>query len=240
MAVNSIYIDLPHIQGWMRSTSVMSPEWRKAVKDFFQQEAAQRCLVSNDIDGLYKLVKPYMPVKPFTVTRVLLEAGIDVLACLHTVPERSFQMGLDDSQVCVGAQITALADMAFWQCNKLQKITFETDAQGGSSLQRIGMTALGSCFLIKELDLPQGVLYIGDNAFEWCGSLQKVKLPGSLRHLGHDIFWGCSKLEEITYEGLLQDFKKLLYDGALNDVPDQTEIVCLDITMTAEQLRKQL
>lgn len=58
---------------------------------------------------------------------------------------------------------------------------------------------------IKTLKLPEGLVYINNNAFDTCDMLQEVLFPSSLRFIGEEAFASCIGLKEVVLpEGIEQ------------------------------------
>ena len=51
---------------------------------------------------------------------------------------------------------------------------------------------------IQRIDLPDGLLQIGDRAFLGCEGLEQIHLPDTLTELGQECFKECTKLQEIS------------------------------------------
>ena len=62
----------------------------------------------------------------------------------------------------------------------------------------IGENAFAYDTAIKEVVIPDGVVTIGANAFMGCTSLKKVTIPDSVESVGGAAFSGCTALEEIS------------------------------------------
>ena len=52
--------------------------------------------------------------------------------------------------------------------------------------------------VIVEMEVPEGVIRIGDCAFGWCENLRKVKIPDSVTSIGSGAFSGCSSLTSVN------------------------------------------
>lgn len=87
---------------------------------------------------------------------------------------------------------TAVADMAFSGCDKLQSVYIP------ASVQTIGEDAFFACESLGSVILPEGVSSIGEDAFRLCGELGEVTLPSSLRVIGKGAFYGCTKLKTLN------------------------------------------
>ena len=61
------------------------------------------------------------------------------------------------------------------------------------SLKVIGYRAFGDAKL-KTIEIPNGVVEIGEEAFENCASLQSVNIPSSVISIGKSAFSFCSSL----------------------------------------------
>ena len=61
---------------------------------------------------------------------------------------------------------------------------------------------------ITEVNIPNGVITIGERAFAKCSNLKKVIIPDSVTTIGASAFNGCENLEEII---LSKNIKKLNY-----------------------------
>ena len=57
------------------------------------------------------------------------------------------------------------------------------------------------------LDIPDGLVHIGDRAFMGCSSLSSVVLSGTLVHLGADAFSNCRSLKDVTFSSPIADLE---------------------------------
>jgi len=67
----------------------------------------------------------------------------------------------------------------------------------------IGNNAFEGCRSLQSIVLPNSVTTIGDNAFEGCKSLQSITLSNSLTSIGNVAFAGCKSLQNIVLPDLL-------------------------------------
>ena len=51
---------------------------------------------------------------------------------------------------------------------------------------------------IVSVIIPDGVVTIGDNAFDGCESLKEITIPDSVVRIGSYAFYGCDSLKEIA------------------------------------------
>ena len=66
-------------------------------------------------------------------------------------------------------------------------------------LKRIDNRAFDMCVFLESVDIPEGVVSIGDHAFD-CTDLLSVTIPASVREIGDVAFGSCS-LTNIVFEG---------------------------------------
>lgn len=131
-----------------------------------------------------------------------------------------------DLSVTIPKNIVEVGDDSFMAC-QIKEVRFED----GSRLQKIGDRAFLDG-VTGKIQLPEGVLEIGQSAFEMCSGLKEVTIPKSVRSLGSRCFIGCDSLErvvilnpDITLEEEI--FDQELINEDLEAVPnEQLRIVC--------------
>lgn len=78
-----------------------------------------------------------------------------------------------------------------------------------------------SCYELREVSLPEGLISIGKLTFMDCQKLQEIRLPKSLKTLGEGTFASCFALTEIEFpEGL-----ETIGDGVLYHCLSLTSVV---------------
>lgn len=90
-----------------------------------------------------------------------------------------------------GYRVTSLGTNSFHQ-NSLTSITIP------DGVVYIGEQAFRKCKKLTRIDIPDSVGYIGEAAFEECVSLSQVKLPDSLRRISDHMFYRCGSLIELA------------------------------------------
>ena len=105
--------------------------------------------------------------------------------------------GVDDvpndvTHVRVDPSVTVIPDNAF----KRRESLVDIDLPEG--LIRIGEYAFQTCKSLKRINTPSTVKEIGDRAFESCTKLDKIVLPNCLRSLGRWAFSHCESLKSIN------------------------------------------
>lgn len=54
------------------------------------------------------------------------------------------------------------------------------------------------CYNLREVDMQEGIISIGNNAFCNCQKLQKIEIPDSVESIGDSAFWSCKSLQKVT------------------------------------------
>lgn len=62
---------------------------------------------------------------------------------------------------------------------------------------------------IRVVNVGEGVISLGENAFLDCTNIQSVSLPASLESIGAGAFLGCNDLTTVTFAGREQDWDGL-------------------------------
>ena len=74
-------------------------------------------------------------------------------------------------------------------------------------------SAMRSCYLLRELVIPEGVVSLGSFAFEYASGLEKIYIPKSVEYIGLMAFSSCDSIKEITVADENPNFKSV--DGSL-------------------------
>lgn len=91
-----------------------------------------------------------------------------------------------------GVKVTAIADRAFYGCEKITSVTVP------SSVKTIGDQAFTSCLSLRTATLKEGVTTLGKSAFRYCYSLTSVSLPSTLQAIDDYAFFKCLALKSVT------------------------------------------
>ncbi len=54
---------------------------------------------------------------------------------------------------------------------------------------------------MQEVTLPEGLVSIGEGAFEKCTQTERITIPAAVEEIGHHAFHGCSRLAEVRFMG---------------------------------------
>ena len=96
-----------------------------------------------------------------------------------------------------------------------------TSCTVNDSTKVIASLAFASCSSLEAVQLPAGLLHIGDSAFNSCTELYSVQLPEKLITIGDSAFKNCSALTSVT----LSDSVKVIGSSAFRGAAKLAEIV---------------
>ncbi len=96
--------------------------------------------------------------------------------------------------VNIPSSVEAISTSAFSNCVNLKEVTIEDE----SNLKYIGGAAFSSCSSLEVFDIPEGVEYLGNQAF-YSSKVAALHLPASLRWAGTRLADDCY-LKELTLE----------------------------------------
>lgn len=120
-------------------------------------------------------------------------------------------------EVTIPSYITSIKHDAFYWCDSIKKVHFH------EGIIEIGDNAFNKSGLNGLLVIPEGVQKIGKLAFFCCQNLTSVKLPSTLNELWYGALSCCYRLKNITISANNPKFKTalgILYDteGALKAI----------------------
>ncbi|MDE6573916.1 MAG: leucine-rich repeat domain-containing protein, partial [Muribaculaceae bacterium] len=97
-------------------------------------------------------------------------------------------------EVILGPGATVIGNNMFYNCPKLEKVTF---SYGQKTIEN---HAFGLCSLLQDVELPNSITSIGHFVFCGCESFKKFTIPESVVSIGNAILTGCSSLKEVIIE----------------------------------------
>ena len=100
--------------------------------------------------------------------------------------------------------VTRIGNLAFWG-HSLSEI------QIPNTVTHIGEEAFSNCSSLSEIHIPNSITYIGNMAFWHCRSLSDIYIPNSVTYIGEGAFSGCSNVKSIYV-----DLKNAHYDSRKN------------------------
>lgn len=130
---------------------------------------------------------------------------------VQAIGNRAFYRCGSLSSVNIPEGVTTIGNEAFTDCDFLTSLTIP------SSMESIGQDAFSGCIgltsvtmmcqnignwfcqsnSVREIILSDGVVSIGDSAFQDCTKLSLISIPESVTRIGDNSFSGCSSLQSI-------------------------------------------
>ena len=155
-----------------------------------------------------------------------------------------------DTKICgkitVPANVTELGDRVFCNLSSISSLKFEEN----SKLKSIGVNVFEN-MTISELNLPESLLSIGNNAFINMKSLENIVIPSNVSSIGGTIFNGCDNLKSVVFESgskltelpklsakfskiVLPDGLRVIKESALQD----SQLEYVQLPSTVEEIEK--
>ncbi|MBR4237082.1 leucine-rich repeat protein [bacterium] len=113
------------------------------------------------------------------------------------------------TNVIIQNNIEMIDAFSFCECTSLSNIDLP------DTLISIGDNAFGSC-AISEITLPNNLKHIGDYVFVSCANLDNVILPTSLESLGGGVFEDCVSLSNISLPDSLETIQYATFKSCIN------------------------
>ncbi len=156
---------------------------------------------------------------------------------VETICDSAFRNCSELAEVCIPASVKLIDSAAFVFCTGLKDLCF---AERNSAELRISSSAFSNCTALTELNLPEGLTFIGYWAFSNCSELRRLSLPSTVSYIaGPSAFNYCGKLESITVDSqnawyhsagncLIATADKVLITGCCNSViPDDGSVTSI-------------
>ncbi len=163
--------------------------------------------------AFYPLGRPAEFTVPEGITSIGKDAISRTVSTIPSIKDRDDRLQKDWVQkqkgwntqitsVTIPGWVTNIADGAFEGCTSLTQLFFQGTAD--SNHLTIGKEAFAYCN-IRELNLPENLVSIGESAFhagtsatQGLNPYKSVTLPASLEHVGSYAFGGNKELTEVT------------------------------------------
>ena len=124
------------------------------------------------------------------------------------------------TSVTIPNSVTSIGDKAFYCCRNLTSIDVAPNNAYYQSIDGNLYTKDGKT-LIKyaagktdtSFTIPDGVTYIGDDAFYYCSSLTSITIPNSVTSIGDYAFCICSNLTSVTIPNNVTSIGSYAFSG---------------------------
>lgn len=121
-------------------------------------------------------------------------------------------------EITFGASISEIGESAFYNCEKITKVTiplnitkiekkafYDCDALKTLVIDEsvedlvIGEQAFYGCGELQDFTIPNGVIGLDKGAFKLCTTLTKIIIPAGMQYIGDEAFMGCTAITSITF-----------------------------------------
>ena len=140
---------------------------------------------------------------------------------LKTIDIQAFQRCTSLNTIRIPDSVEEIKGLAFFGCKELKKVTL------GKSVKYIGNGNFGGtfaqCISLKEINLPDSLLYLDSNVFKYCVSLTHIHFPENLETIGTEVFYGCDNLRSVTIDDENKHFT--INDKGIIFNKNKTEII---------------
>ena len=131
---------------------------------------------------------------------------------LKTINSYAFQNCVRLSSIHLPDSITRLDNKVFNGCAKLTTVNYPlnwtTKGSSNSSGDYSYYSPFYNCASLTEIEVPEGVTIIPENAFRCMSSLRLITLPSTLKTIGINAFREAVNLKEITLPEGLQSIQE--------------------------------
>ena len=122
---------------------------------------------------------------------------------VKNIGEYAFSSCSSLTSVDIPSSVTNIQGSAFNNCNSLESINVDEENNVYSSKDGILYNKEQTKIIIipkaiKEVEIPDGILYIEDETFSNCSKLTSVTISDSVTSIGNNAFYNCSNLTSIT------------------------------------------
>ena len=160
-------------------------------------EKNKEILNNNDFNNLYALTM-VEDIDVGELTELLLSVGINPLFYTDRVPPYYLtSTDIEEFKIPDNGKINAIGDHAFQYCQMLKKIDIP------KSVLYIGYQAFDGCASLKEVDLS-GITEIYSSAFRDCASLENIIFGNKIKIIKNGAFYGCNRLTSINIPGSIK------------------------------------
>ena len=216
---------------------------QKEILDFLRKNT--QLLEKGNFDELYKKASFTPGLKISALTTFLLEADIEPLDYLTSVPNYYMKRVKSITMTIIPDNVTSIGNDAFYGCTGLTSVTVGNSVEsiGGSAFEScisltsvtipnsvtfIGEDAFSNCIGLTSVTIGNGVTSIGDSAFYDCAGLTSVIIPESVEVIGNFAFELCVSLKDIYYKGTKMQWNEIKKGHYWDDKADKYTVHCTD------------
>ncbi len=109
------------------------------------------------------------------------------------------------TEVIIPDSVTSIGANPFRSCSRLTDIRVSSDHPALAIIDGVlfskadkRLVSYPCAFTAETYSIPQGIVMIGDDAFEGCSGLTEVTIPDSVTNVGELAFFRCTGLNDVT------------------------------------------
>mmetsp|Transcript_23447 Transcript_23447/g.57650 ORF Transcript_23447/g.57650 Transcript_23447/m.57650 type:complete len:505 (+) Transcript_23447:51-1565(+) len=133
---------------------------------------------------------------------------------LYYIGQNVSEVSKDVIDVKVDSDTEEVRERAFEECRHLRSVIFPQD--GGGCVEAIGFHAFFGCESLRDISIPDTVIFIGHGAFGDCRSLVAADLPEGLQDIMQETFYFCESLETITIPSSVVGIGQQAFEGCIS------------------------
>ena len=150
---------------------------------------------------------------------------------VEKIGESAFNNCINLQTVDFGAGLLEVGAEAFYNCKALNKVNLKNlhfwcnvrfSDEYSNPLYYAGALYLNDT-LVEELEIPKGVIAIGDYAFYNCKSIKKFIIPSSVKSIGVFVFYDV-ELEEVHLPSVEEWCETTIKNGSFSLTQDVTKV----------------
>ena len=215
-------INLYYIAAQLGDASAI--EKTKRIQEKVQESKTISTKVSKDdyVDGFYDEQNVYYGTNGVSLIQCsnLMIKEYQIKNGCQVIKDNAFNIsaGIERcsiSEAVLPNSITHIGDQAFFGCRELNRVILQ------EGLVYIGESAFEHCFNLSSISFPSSLVHIGSRAFFACRNLTEIKLPPGLKEIRKQMFGACSNLSKIYFQGTITN----IGEGAFSMCNSLTDII---------------
>ena len=125
---------------------------------------------------------------------------INIPATVSYIGEYAFSGCSSVTEMTIPEKVELINDGLFNDCSSLTGVRLPKNALNfyeKTTTRIYGASLFRNCSLLRNVDLPYGLVHIGQSCFDGCTSLENVFIPDTVETIDDYAFRNCSSLSEI-------------------------------------------
>lgn len=120
--------------------------------------------------------------------------------------------------------------------NPIENLTIQ------EGVEVIGYYAFYLCTSLTSISLPNTIVRIDANAFEFCNNLEEIEIPDSVKYINSLAFNNCTKLKKVVLPKTLEEIRRQCFGVCVNlqeiVIPDTVRMIQLYAFYNCQELTK--